>query len=245
VLLALLIAPVFAPYDPFDTNPSQELQPPSFQHILGTDALGRDVFSRFLYGGQRTMAMAVGAAFIALSAGLIVGATAGLGHRGVDTAILMLTNALLPIPLLIFALALITLSGAGEVQVIVATGIGLVAPMAIFTRTTLKQLQIEPYITAALSLGSTKFWLWRYYYLPNMRPLLIAYGVVIFVYALLNNAALSFLGLGGEPAVPEWGRMLADGRYVFRTAPWVALASGLGIVLLAVLMNMVARRLAR
>jgi len=245
ILAIILAAPTFAPHDPLDTHPQQQLQPPSWENLLGTDELGRDVFSRFLYGGQRTLLMASGAAVLALSIGIVVGVAASIEKQGINAVFSTFMNALLAIPLLILALALITVSGAGELQVIIATGFALIAPMAIFTRAAFKEIRHQPYITAAISLGSTDGWLWMHYFLPNVRPLLSAYGVVIFLYCLLNNAALSFLGLGGEPSAPEWGRMLADGRYVLRSAPWVALAAAMGIVMLALLLNLLARRLSR
>lgn len=232
VLLAfgflLLVAPLLAPYDPMQTDTTASLLPPGGSHPLGTDRLGRDVWSRLLVGGQRTLGLAMVATGIAVLPGLLIGLAAA-SWRWVDGIILAFTNALLAFPGLLLALVVMTLLGQGALSVAIATGLALVAPFARVTRTAALSVRSMGYIEAARAVGADSLRIAFVHVLPNAAPTLLAYVGVTFSYALLNSAALNFLGLGGDLGAPDWGTMLFEGRVVFRSAPWVSLAPGLAI----------------
>lgn len=240
---AILLAPVAAPYDAMRTDSANTLQAPNAAHWLGTDALGRDVLSRALYGGQHTLLIAGAATLIAVVPGVLLGLLSAVGW--LERPIAVLTNALLAFPGLLLALLVITLLGQGAFQLALATGLTQVAPCARVTRAAVKAVLAQGYIEAARGLGAGQGRIVSRYVLPNVMATVLAYAAVIFAYAILNSAALSFLGLGGEPGIPDWGVMLAEGRQAFRLAPWVAAVPGLAITLTVLLANRAADVIAK
>lgn len=240
-LAFVAVAPLIAPYDPLRTEPAQQLQAPSADHWLGTDLLGRDVLSRALYGGQHTLLITALATLIALLPGVALGLLALLAERPVA----VLINALLAFPGLLLALLILTLLGQGALPLALATGLTQIAPCARVTRSAALSVRSLGYVEAARALGAGRWRLLRAHILPNILVTVLAYAAVIFAYAILNSAALSFLGLGGEPGTPDWGVLLYEGRQAFRTAPWIAAAPGLGITLTVILVNRAADALSR
>jgi peptide/nickel transport system permease protein len=245
VLLALfvLLVPKLAPYDPMQTDPANQLAPPSRVHLLGTDLLGRDVLSRALDGGQHTLLIAALATGIAVIPGVLLGLLAL--SRAVDRAVTVLTNAVLAFPGLLLALLVLTLVGQGAVALALATGVTQIAPCARVIRAAVISLRSSGYVEAARSLGANNLRLIATHILPNILPTVLAYTGVIFAYTILNSAALSFLGLGGQPGIPDWGVMLYEGRQAFRVAPWIAFAPGLAITLTVMLVNRAADHVSR
>lgn len=241
--LCVLIAPLFAPYDPLTTNPPDQLQPPSQQHLLGTDLLGRDVLSRALYGGRHTLGIATLATLIALVPGIVVGVASGLSNPWVDKGLQIVVSAVLAFPGLIVALVVLTLMGSGAGSLAIATGVMQIAPCIRIVRTAVLEVRTQTYMEAAASLGASRLRLILYHILPNIRSTLAAYSVIVFSFSVLNNAALSFLGLGADLSTPDWGTMLSEGRTAFRVAPWIGLAPGLGITATVLLFTWMARRL--
>ncbi len=239
----VLIGPVFVHVDPLRTNTEAQLQPPNSQYLFGTDLLGRDVFNRTLHGGRMTLFVAAISTLLAAAIGIPVGGAAGMWPERIGSLLMIGINALLAIPGLIVALVVVTLLGRGSLPLIVALGIAQIAPFAYMTRTTVLSIRSETYVEAAHSLGATSFRILWQHLLPNTWPALLAYGAVVFSFMLLNGAALSFLGVGNEPAVPDWGVMLAEGRAAFRTAPWIGIAPGVAITLLVWAVNDVADRI--
>jgi peptide/nickel transport system permease protein len=231
-VLCVMVAPFFAPYDPMQTNTDQITQPPSSAHLLGTDQLGRDVLSRLLHGGQRTVSVALLATGFAIIPGLILGLLTIIGGKSVDRLLMVLMNALLAFPSLLLALVVLAVLGQGAWQLALATGLAQVGYYARIARSAFLAVETQAYLESARALGVQTPRLLLRYYLPNARSTLIGYAGLIFSYSIINSAALSFLGLGGEPGVPDWGVMLADGREAFRTAPWVGFAPGVAISLL-------------
>jgi ABC-type dipeptide/oligopeptide/nickel transport system permease subunit len=240
-VILVLVAPLIAPYDPMRTEPANQLQPPSRSHLLGTDLLGRDVLSRALYGGQRTLLIAAAATVIALVPGVALGLISGLGSRWLDSGIQVLVSGVLAFPGLMLALVVLTVVGAGALPL--ATGVMQIAPCARIVRAAVLDVRSQPFIQAADALGASPIRLVFFHLLPNIQAILLAYTVVIFSVSVLNNAALSFLGLGGDPGVPDWGTMLMDGRTAFRAAPWIGLAPGIGITATVLLLNRLTRNL--
>lgn len=245
IALALLViaAPLLAPADPTRTDPANQLQPPSADHLLGTDLLGRDVLSRALYGGRHTLLIAALATLIAVVPGIALGLLGAVDAA--DRIIAALINALLAFPGLLLALLALTLLGQGAIPLALATGCTQIAPCARVTRSAVVQVRALGYVEAADALGATELRIVMYHILPNILVTIAAYTGAIFAYAILNSAALSFLGLGGEPGVPDWGVMLYEGRQAFRSAPWIAAAPGIGITLAVILVNRAADELRR
>ncbi|MBE2183651.1 MAG: ABC transporter permease [Anaerolineae bacterium] len=244
VALLLLLPGFFAPHNPmYSVAPSEH--PPSLAYPFGTDMLGRDVFSRVLVGMQRTALAAAAAAALALTVGTAVAMIALASRAIVDDSIRAFLNALLAIPPLLLALVIITISGAGFLQVTVAAGLAYLAPSAFVVRAGLLELRARPYVMAARSSGAAPMRLWLVHILPNITPLIASYGVVIFAYCILSNAALQFLGLAGEPGVPDLGAMMSEGRFDMRAAPWAVLAPGMALTMMILLVNAAAGRAGR
>jgi peptide/nickel transport system permease protein len=231
ILLLTLFAPIFALHDPNLTEPAIQMQPPSFEYLLGTDFLGRDVFSRLLYGGQRTLMITTLSTILAVVIGSGFGLAAGMAGTWLGTVFSILINALLAIPNLLLALVILTLLGVGVGPLIIATGFTQIAPVAQVIRTATRSVLAQPYVEAGYAIGSRRWGILMHYVLPNIRNIAIAYGTITLSYCLFNNAALSYLGLGGEPGIADWGAMLAEGRNTLYDAPWVAIAPGVAITL--------------
>ncbi|MDX2136987.1 MAG: ABC transporter permease [Chloroflexota bacterium] len=244
VLVVVLIAPVAAPYDPMATNTGAQFQAPSVAHWLGTDQFGRDVLSRLLHGGQRTLLVTLAATGIAVVGGTLLGMMSAYRSNPASMSCPgdwivfgagVVMSALFAVPALVLALAVVTLLGAGLPSLALATGISQVAPFARLIATAARQAAAMPYVEAARSLGAREARLLWLHMLPNLLPTVLSTTVIAFAYCLLNSAALSFLGLGAPPGQPDWGAMLFEGRQVFRVAIWVGLAPGVAITLLVAL----------
>lgn len=240
IALLALFAPRLAPADPMKTDPLHQYQPPDSAHFLGTDALGRDVLSRALYGGQRTLLVTTAATIITIAGGLSLGLTAGLVSAWPDKMAMAFVDTLLAFPGLLLALVILTLLGVGAFPLALATGLAQVGAFARVARSAVVGVRSSSYVEAARALGATQQRILLHHILPNVQPTLIAYTTVVFSYNLLNSAALSFLGLGGEPGVPDWGVMLAEGREAFRDAPWIGLVPGLAITVTVIALNQLA-----
>lgn len=221
-----LLAPLLATHDPRDAAPQAQLQPPSREHLFGTDLLGRDVYSRVLYGGRRTFGVALLTALITLGPGLLIGAVAGFSGGWLDTALMTLLDALLAVPALVLALALLTLAGSGSAQIAVAVGVAGIPAYARVARAAVLEARSRPFVEAARAIGAGPAGILARHILPTIAPPLLAFAGVMLSWAILNSAALVFLGFGGDISAPDWGVMLADGRQAFRAAPWIALAPG-------------------
>jgi len=225
----VLIAPLIAPHDPMQTDVAAQFQPPSSEHLLGTDMLGRDVFSRILYGGQRTLVTAVSATVAAVILGTLLGLASSVSNPWLSRSIRVFIEALLAFPSLLVAFVVLTVLGAGQTSLAVAVGFVSIAPYAQVTHSSIVSTRSAHYVEAAKAVGATDWQvLWRHI-VPNIQFTLLAYAGVTFAYSLLNGAALSFLGLGGEPGIADWGVMLWEGRGAFRAAPWISFVPGFAI----------------
>lgn len=240
IVLISLLAPWLAPYDPLDAPTGAELQPLSPAHVLGTDLIGRDVFSRVLYGGSRTLTVAALALALSVLPGLALGAVAGYLGGPADRAITILLDALLAFPGLLLALTLIAIFGNGLAQVALAVGLSGMPAYARVVRAATREAQSRPFVEAARSLGARPRRILLRHILPNVAGPLLAFATAVLAWAILNAATLNFLGFGGDPAAPEWGLMLAEGRQVYRVAPWTVAAPGLAIMLTLLAVNALA-----
>jgi ABC-type dipeptide/oligopeptide/nickel transport system permease subunit len=239
----ILIGRWISPYDPLSANPEQSLRPPASNHLLGTDLLGRDVFSRTLHGGFVTVAQAGWAAVIALASGLLIGLRKGAGL--INGLIDALTQGMLAIPGLMVSFAVLTLLGNTPSSLILAIAAAQIAPVSRLTRQTVQAEARMMYVEAARCFGAEgRYLVWRHI-LPNIMPGIAAYGCLTFGYCVLSGAALTFLGFGGEPGRADWGVMLYEAWQVFRAAPWVSVPPGLGIMMTVMILNEAADRIMR
>ncbi len=244
ILLVLVgVAPLLAPADPMRTDTARQLEAPSSEHLFGTDLLGRDVLSRALHGGKHTMVIAALATLVAVIPGVLLGLLGVVSWA--DRLVNILVNAVLAFPGLLLALMIMTVLGQGALPLLLATGLTQIAPCARVTGAAVFGVYPLGYVEAARGLGATRLRVIFAHVLPNILPTVLAYAAVIFAYAILNSAALSFLGLGGEPGIPDWGVMLYEGRQAFRTAPWIAAVPGLAITATVMMVNRAADRLGR
>lgn len=242
ILLVLVgLLPALAPYHPLRTAPENQNQPPSVEHPFGTDYLGRDIFSRILSGGQITVTQGMLAAALAVMVG---GALALLRTAGRlwDEAARLWIDALLSLPNFMIALLMLAVLGQGSSALIVAVGIAQIAPFAQVMRAALIAVEGQGYVEGAIAGGASRWWVLTRHLLPSSLPVIGVQMRVTCAYCLLNSAALGFLGFGGEPGTPEWGMMLAEGRFALRSAPWAAIIPGTALTLLVMLVNTPQRR---
>ncbi len=239
VLIVLALAASFiVPYDPIGLS-RNVLQPPSRDHVMGTDNLGRDIFSRVLYGTRISLQMGFIAIAIAATVGTTMGVVAGAYGGLVDNVLMRFIDALMAVPGILLALTVAAVLGAGLYTAMVAVGIAWIPSFARIVRSLVLQVKEMPYIEAARSLGSNDSRLiWRHV-LPNaLTPVLVLSSLGVGS-AILIGAALSFLGVGAQPPTAEWGIMLSEGRQFMRSAWWVMAFPGLAITVTVLAANLV------
>ena len=231
VLSLLFVASLFPALlttrDPYATSAAMALLPPSPQHWFGTDAAGRDIFTRIIYGARQSLAVGLLATGIGLGGGLILGLASALSNRLIDAVLGRLIEVIFVFPTLLVALVLITVTGTGITSVIVAVGVGSVADNARLIRAQTLKIRQSDYVLAARALGFSRFAVIRRTILPNAIKPIVAIGTIGVGYSILWAASLSFLGLGAQPPSPEWATMLADGRSYIQSAPWITIFPGL------------------
>jgi peptide/nickel transport system permease protein len=229
VLAAALIAPLLTPYGRDDINLGAILAAPSTEHVLGTDELGRDVFTRLIYGGRFTMLVALVSVAIASFIGISLGAAAGYFGGGVDALVTGLVDLFLSVP--VFCILLVAASAAGGRLWIIPLMIGCTTWMetARLVRAEILSLRKEEYIEAARSIGLRDISVITRHVLPNIMPPVVVAATVGFAHVMLIESALSFLGFGVQPPLPTWGNMLHNAQTLLRRAPLAAFAPGLMI----------------
>jgi ABC-type dipeptide/oligopeptide/nickel transport system permease subunit len=233
-----LAAPSLAPYNPTATAPADQLQPPSLSHPAGTDLLGRDVWSRLLWGGRLSLGAGALAVTLAVLPGSLLGLVAGYAGGKSDSFLMRIVDVLLAFPSLLLALTIVALLGPGLVSVALAVGLAGIPRFARLVRAGAAGVRSEPFIEAARVIGCRPSRILLGHVAPNVREIIIPLVSLEFGLALLSIGALSFLGLGAQPPAPEWGAMLADGRVLLRHAPWVTIAPGLAITLSVLAFNL-------
>jgi peptide/nickel transport system permease protein len=244
-----LLAPFLGTIDPSGINPSSRNRVPGFErtiraddgstttfkHRMGTDSLGRDVYSRVLYGARVSMMIAVCVASVSIFVGLVIGLIAGY-VRPLDGIIMRVMDGLMAIPAILLAIAVVSLFRAGIAAVIVAIIVPEIPRVVRLVRSIVLSVREEPYVEAAIMAGTRVPALMVRHILPNTVAPLIVQGTFIAASAILVEAILSFLGIGIPPEVPTWGNIMAEGRNLFRVFPHNILYPGifLGLTVLAV-----------
>lgn len=232
ILAVIAVGPILDHRDPLATQPALSLLAPSPEHPLGTDSLGRDVLSRFLHGGWRTLMRAALSLVLIVIVGGGLGGLMAIGPHWFDEFALIAVNGLLALPGIVNALLWISILGQGENALIMAIAFAQIAAFSIFTRTLVRNMMASDYLLPAYALGATRWRLFWRHIVPNILPVFVGYCGIVFGYCVLNGAALGFLGVGGDLSAPEWGAMLYEGRQYLRIAPWIGIFPGLGISVL-------------
>ena len=237
-LLAGILASVIAPQDPNKIDLTADLLGPGPRHFLGTDQLGRDVFSRLLYGARSTLGLAIPITLAVTAIGIVVGLVAGYFGGWIDMIISALLNALFALPGLVLTLAVLALLGPGRLSLLVALIAAGWASFARIVRGPVLVIRESGYVESARAIGATDRRILIRHVLPNVLGPILVLATLDFGTVLLSIAALSFLGLGERPPAAEWGTMLNDGRPYFRSHPLLMVLPGLCIFLLVLGANL-------
>ncbi len=236
-IVAAIFAPVLSPHDPVDASLYDQLKPPvwaqggSSRNILGTDDLGRDILSRIIYGARVSLLVAVVSVGLAFFCGTLIGAVSGYYRGTLDNVIMRLMDILLSFPYILLAIVVVAYLGPSLRNAMIAIGITYVPRFARIVRGSVLEEGEKDYVLAAKSIGAKD---WRIIFvniLPNCLGPLIVQTTLSFASAILDAAALSFLGLGAQPPTPEWGAMIASSRSLILRASWVMTFPGIAILL--------------
>jgi peptide/nickel transport system permease protein len=244
VALAAIFAPLVAPYAPNEQNLANAFQPPSWSHLMGTDNLGRDIFSRVVYAGRVDLQIGFITTYIPLATGVVLGAIAGyLGGR-VDTVIMRLVDVVIAFPFLVLVIAILAVVGPGLKGMYIAVLAVGWSMYARLTRAEMLVLREQQFILAAESLALSRRRIIFRHAVPNvLRPNLV-FSMADFVLNILLVASLSFLGLGVRPPTAEWGAMVADGQNFLLNAWWITTFPGIVIVIVGIGLSLIGDGLA-
>ena len=244
LVLTALLAPLIAPHDPTQQYRDALLAPPIWQEggragfLLGTDAVGRDMLSRLIYGAQYSLFIGIVVVSIALTGGIAIGLIAGFYGGWVDNVIMRVMDVILAFPSLLLALVLVAILGPGLTNAMIAIAIVYQPHFARLTRAAVMSEKAREYVTAAKVAGASNLRLMFKTILPNCLAPLIVQATLSFSSAVLDSAALGFLGMGAQPPASEWGTMLAEARKFILRAWWVVTFPGLAILISVLAINL-------
>jgi peptide/nickel transport system permease protein len=238
LILVALLAPLVAPYDPIKIS-RDVMQAPSRAHLMGTDNLGRDVFSRVVYGARVSLQMGFIAVAIAASIGTLIGVIAGSYGGIVDGFFMRLIDALMALPGILLALTVAATLGPGLYNAMIAVGVAWIPSFARIVRSSVLQIKETTYVEAARASGASDMRIIFRHILPNTLAAIMVLASLGVATAILVGAALSFLGVGASPPTAEWGIMLSDGRPFMRSAWWIMAFPGLAITVTVLGANLV------
>lgn len=233
VILTAVFAPFVAPYDPQITNARERLRPPSSAHILGTDRYGRDMMSRVIFSGRYSLSIALAVTLVALGGGAVAGLLAGYFKR-LEAPIMRVVDSLMAMPSLLVALALVAIWGPGFGNVVLALGITYMPRIARVTRASVLTVREEMFVEASRAMAAGTARILFKHILPNVVSPLIVQSTLVFAFALVAEASLSYLGVGIPSHLPTWGSAISDGRDYMRVAPWLTVYPG-GVLMFVVL----------
>jgi peptide/nickel transport system permease protein len=240
VLAVIVLGAVFAPLmftrDPTAMTPLQRLRPVSAEYWLGTDHLGRDIWSRLVYGARVSVLVGLAVAALSVLIGLVIGLVAGY-IRWLDAVVMRIMDGLMAIPGILLAIAMVSVSGASLTTVIVAITLPEIPRVVRLVRSVVLTVREEPYVEAAVSVGTRLPLILFRHILPNCIPPLIVQATYVCASAMLTEAILSFLGAGTPPIIPSWGNMVAEARLLFQIAPWNLLWPGIALAVTILSVN--------
>lgn len=238
VVLVALMAPVLTSYEYDDVNLQERLVGPSFRHLCGTDMLGRDIFTRVLFGARISLIIGVITVLSALAAGTVVGLVSGYFGSPLDDLLMRVTDSFMALPYLVLALAFVAVLGPNLRNALLAMAVVWWPKYARLVRGGVLAVRKSEYVEAATAIGSSDLRIMFRHILPNVFPPLVIQGSLDFGEAILVAATLSFIGLGAQPPSPEWGSMISSGRAWLRDAWWVPTFPGIAILLTALGYNL-------
>lgn len=238
VLLVTIFGPFFEPYNPTKMELSQKFIAPCREFIFGTDHLGRDIFSRVIEGARVSLVIAGCVVLFSAVLGVMLGMISGYVGGTVDMLIMRVVDALLAFPTIIFALALSTMMGTGQINLVIAITCIQWTRYARIARGETLMLKNAEYVEAARSIGNSTARILAKYIFPNVVPKIIILASLDIGTIILYCASLSFLGLGAQPPSPDWGVMISEGKDYIQYAPWLTLFPGLAIAISALAFNM-------
>ena len=243
VLLVLVLAAVFAeriaPYDPYKTNYSNVKQPPSAEHFIGTDELGRDSFSRLIYGARISLVIGFLVSSISTTIGVILGAAAGYFGGAVDMIIMRIVDVMMAFPLLVLAIALVAVFGPSQDNMMLALICLIWIWPARLVRGMILSLRETEFIVGAKAVGATETTIIFRHILPNVFPIVVVQASFLVTEAILAAATLSYLGLGAQPPKAEWGSMLSNAKELMRILPVMSIAPGVAIMVTVLANNFI------
>ncbi len=231
VVLCGIFAPYIVPFDPFKISVPAKFQPPSLEHWMGTDNLGRDIFSRVIAGSRIVLSVGISTIAMALVIGLFLGLVAGYGPRWLDNLLMLVFDSIYSFPTVILGLTVATLLGASVATLMLVVVVVQTPAYARLTRTATLSIKTSEYVMAIRALGASPLRIIAVHILPNViGPLLIIASMDIPSVVALE-AGLTFLGLGIPPPAPSWGRILQEGYSTIREAPWIVVAGGIPLII--------------
>ncbi|GAA2985648.1 peptide/nickel transport system permease protein [Microbacterium terrae] len=230
VVIGWALAPsLFTPYSPYEGDPALSFAPPSLEHPLGADRLGRDQLARTIYGAGTTLTATLIAVVIAFGIGTVVGLIAGFAGRFTDTALMRVIDVFLSIPSLLLAMVIVSVLGYSTQNIAIAVGIGSIAAFARVMRSEVIGVVGKDYVRAAYGSGVTRLGVVLRHVVPNSLGSVIALAALEVGTAILAVASLGFLGYGAPPPEPEWGLLVAEGRDYLAAYPWVSILPGIAL----------------
>ncbi|MET0743945.1 MAG: ABC transporter permease [Microvirga sp.] len=238
IVLLAVFAPLIATHDPFKTSFLTVRKAPSALNWLGTDELGRDIFSRLLYGARASLMAGVVSVVIAVVVGVPFGLLAGYFGGWTDASISRVTEALLAIPFLILAIALAAFLGPSLTNAMIAIGISATPIFIRLTRGQVLGVKTEDYVEGARAIGLPDLWIIARYIFPNVLPPIVVQATITIATAIIAEASLSFLGLGQQPPNPSWGSMLNTAKNYMAQAPWMSIFPGGAIFVIVLAFNL-------
>ena len=244
VILVALLAPLLSPHDPYQQDLMKRLIPPvwdsrgSWEHILGTDHLGRDYLSRLIYGARISLLIGIGAALISGIIGTIMGVMAGYFGGRVDMVVTFMVTVRLSMPVVLVALAVVAIVGGSLQVVITVLGLLLWDRFAVVMRSSTLQIRSMDYVSAAQAVGCSTGRILTTEVMPNVVNNLIVIATIEIAHAIILEAALSFLGLGVQPPLPSWGLMVSEGKDMMLFEPWLITIPGVALFLLVLAINL-------
>lgn len=241
-LLMALAPQLFSGYNPLEGTAGAQRLAPQAGHWLGTDQLGRDLWTRIVYGAVHSLSAALAAVAIGLLVGTALGTLAGAVAGRVESLVMRLVDVLLAIPSLLLSLTVIILLGFGTVNAAVAVGVASIASFARLARAEVVRVRHSDYVEAAFGSGGTFFAVFWRHILPNSLTAVLAFATLQFGQAILALSTLSFLGYGTPPPVPEWGLLIAEGRNYLSTAWWLTTFPGVAVVAVVLAANRISRQ---
>ena len=233
-----LFASVLAPFDPLESHYADMLKPPSSTYLFGTDQLGRDLFSRILYGGKSSLLIAFAVTAIISTVGILIGAIAGFTGGFFDNVLMRFSDMLMAFPGYIFTIALVSFIGIGLPNMILAMSLTGWTYYARISRSLVLSVKNNVYIEQARLGGASRIRILLFYIIPNVLPSLLVNIFQDIGGKLLTISGLSLLGLGSPPPTPEWGFMLSEGKNYMYSAPWMLIFPGLVILVSVVIFNL-------